>query len=58
MAIVQPIHAPIPRMAVNAMSTGMATSQSLMASRAGQNSARVYDTAIATQTMQTSPPIV
>jgi len=37
-AIVHPIQAPIPRTAMNAMSTGMATSHSLMASRAGQKS--------------------
>ena len=34
-AMVQPIQAPMPRIATNAMKTGMATSQSLMASRAG-----------------------
>jgi len=56
-AMVHPIHAPIPRMAMNAMNTGIATSQSLMASRAGQNSAKVYEPAIATQTMQINPPI-
>jgi len=40
-AIVHPIQAPIPRMAMKAMSTGMATSQSLMVSRGGQNMAIV-----------------
>jgi hypothetical protein len=40
-AIVHPIHAPIPRMAMKAMKTGIATSQIRMASRAGQNNATV-----------------
>jgi len=56
-AMVQPIQAPIPRMAMNAMNTGIATSQSRMASRAGQNSAPVYDPAIVIQTTQINPPI-
>jgi len=38
-AMVQPIQAPIAKMATNAMNTGIATSQSRMASRAGQKSA-------------------
>jgi len=40
-AKVHPIQAPMPRIATNAMSTGIAMSQSLMASRAGQKSATV-----------------
>lgn len=40
-AMVHPIQAPMPRIAMNAMSTGMATSQSRMASRAGHKSAMV-----------------
>ncbi len=40
-AIVHPIHAPIPRTAMNAMKTGIAISQSRMASKAGQNIAIV-----------------
>ena len=56
-AMVHPIHAPIARMAVKAMNTGMATSQSLMASRAGQRSATVYEIATAKQTRQISQPI-
>jgi len=38
-AMVHPIQAPIPRMAMNAMSTGVATSQSLIDSRAGMKRA-------------------
>ena len=56
-AMVQPIQAPIARMAMKAMNTGIATSHSRMASRAGQKSATVYATAMATQTMQISQPI-
>jgi len=55
--MVQPIQAPIAKTATNAINTGIATSQSLMVSRAGQNSAIVYDPAIATQTMQINAPI-
>ncbi len=40
-AMVQPIQAPMPRTTMNAMSTGIATSQSRMASRVGQKSATV-----------------
>jgi len=40
-AMVQPIQAPMPRTAMNAMSTGMATSQIRMACRAGQKRAMV-----------------
>lgn len=40
-AMVHPIQAPTPRTTMNAMSTGMATSQSLTASKAGQKSATV-----------------
>ena len=56
-AMVQPIQAPMPRTAINAMNTGIVTSQSLMASRAGQKRATVYVAAMATQTMQISQPI-
>lgn len=55
-AMVHPIHAPMPRTAINAMNTGIVTSQSRMASRAGQKSATVYAAAMATQTMQISQP--
>jgi len=40
-AMVHPIHAPMPRTTINAMSTGMAISHSRMASKAGQKSATV-----------------
>ncbi len=40
-AIVQPIHAPMPRTAMNAIRTGTATIQSLIASRVGQKRATV-----------------
>jgi len=56
-AMVHPIQAPMPRTATKAMDTGMATSQSLMASRAGQKRAIMYAAATATQTMQISQPI-
>ena len=56
-AMVHPIQAPMPRTATKAMNTGIATSQSLMASRAGQKRATVYAAAMATQTMQISQPI-
>jgi len=55
-AMVHPIQAPIARITVKAMSTGIATSQSLMASRAGQKRAAVYAAAMATQKMQISQP--
>ena len=57
-AIVHPIHAPMPRMARNPMSTGAAMSQIRMASKAGQNSAAMYAIAMTMQTVQISPPIV
>lgn len=55
--MVHPIQAPIPKTAMNAMNTGIPMSQSLMASRAGQNKAVVYAIAITTQTAKISPPM-
>ena len=55
--MVHPIQAPIARMAVKAINTGIATSQILMASRAGQKSATMYEIATAKQAMKISQPI-
>ena len=55
-AMVHPIQAPIASTAMNAMSTGIVTSHSRMASKAGQKSAKVYANAMTTQRMQISPP--
>ena len=41
---------------MNTMNTGIATSHSRMASRAGQNRARVYVMAMATHMVKTIPP--
>jgi len=40
-AMVQPIQAPMPRTAMKAMNTGMATSHSLIVSSVGRNNAMV-----------------
>ena len=55
--MVHPIQAPIARMAVKAINTGIATSQSRMTSRAGQKSAAMYEIATVKQVMKISQPI-
>lgn len=56
-AIVQPIHAPMPIIAVKPMNTGIATIQNRKASRAGQKSPAQYSMATATQVRKMSRPI-
>ena len=56
-AIVHPIQAPIPRMAMKPMKTGIATIHMRMASRAGHKRASEYAIAMATQTVQITTPM-
>ena len=56
-AMVHPIQAPIARTATNAMSTGVAMSQSLIDSRAGIKRAILQEIAVTAQMMKISQPI-